>query len=187
MTKVKDNFMTQGLSGKYDNKVVFRQWKGRTIVARPPRRMAMPDTAKIKLRKEKFLNAVDYARQALSDPTQLAWYSSLATNGTSAYNMAMADFLSVPRIVRFEAEAYNGTAGSTLRVIAEDKCRVTSLRIRIERADGTLLEEGDAMQAAGSRAWDYTATTPNPDLAGTHITAIARDIPGHSVTGTLTL
>lgn len=69
MTIVKENFLTNGLSGMYDKKVVFRQRTGRTIFAKPPRKQTSV-TPRQEAQKEKFLDAVDYAAGVLYNTPQ---------------------------------------------------------------------------------------------------------------------
>ena len=178
--------MTTGLSGKYDNKVVFRQWKGRTIFAKPPRK---PDkqTANQLLRQELFLDAVDYASLALKDPEQLEAYRKMAPLGATAFNMAVADFLTPPKVGNIETRSYNGEPGSLITVVAIDKFMVKSVTVNISLADGTLVEEGNAVHVTGGRLWIYTATTHNANIPGTVITAIVSDVPNHQGTGSVVL
>jgi hypothetical protein len=186
MTTVKENFMTTGLSGKYDNKVVFRQWKGRTIFAKPPRRSEKP-TAQQAHQTELFRDAVDYASLALKDPEQKEAYRKMAPLGATAYNMAIADFLTPPKITKIDCGGYNGEIGSLITVTAEDNCLVKSVTVKIALSDETVVEEGDAVRVTGGRLWIYAATTANPDIAGTVITATATDVPKHQTTGSVVL
>ncbi len=186
MTTVKENFMTTGLSGMYDDKVVFRQWKGRTVFAKPPRRQETPTQNQL-TRKALFLDAVDYAMVALADPELKETYRKMAPLGLTAYNMAIADFLVAPKVIRIDTGGYSGERGSVITVVAEDNCRVKSVTVVIAGADGTLVEEGAAVQIAQGRVWFYTATTANPVTAGAVITATATDVPGHHGTGSVTM
>lgn len=186
MTIVKENFMTTGLSGKYDDKVVFRQWKGRTIFAKPPRKQEKP-TANQLSRKEIFLKAVDYASVALTDPALKEAYRKMAPLGLTAYNMAIADYLKSPTIHSIDNGGYSGEAGGLITVVAEDNCRVKSVTVRIALADGAVIEEGAAVQIGGGRVWIYTTTANNSGLAGSVITAIATDVPNHHTIATLAL
>jgi hypothetical protein len=186
MTIVKENFMTTGLSGKYDNKVVFRQWKGRTIFAKPPRKQEKATPNQL-TQKELFLDAVDYATVAMTDPDLKEAYRKMAPYGASAYNMAVADFLSLPKVHRIDTGGYCGLTGGLINIAAEDKCGVKSVSVKIALADGTLVEEGTAVKVGEARMWIYTATTDNPQIAGSVINATATDVPGHSVEGEVTL
>ena len=186
MTIVKENFLTNGLSGMFDKKVVFRQRTGRTIFAKPPRKQTSV-TPRQEAQKEKFLEAVDYAAGALSDPMQKEAYRKMAPLGTSAYNMAIADFLKPPKVTRIDATGYSGIPGEMISVFAEDNCKVKSVSVSIALDDGTVVEEGEAVQVGDGRKWSYTATKANPHNSGMVISAIATDVPNHTGTGMVTL
>jgi hypothetical protein len=186
MTIVKENFITSGLSGKYGNKVVFRQWKGRTIFAKPALRSGKL-TPKQEERKKLFLEAVDYAALAIQDPDLKEAYRKMAPLGSSPHNMAIADYLKPPTVVSIDTGSYKGEPGNPITVTAVDNCRVKSVSVTIHLADGTLLEAGEAVQPVKSRVWTYTAQAPNPELTGCVVTASATDVPNHTGTGTVTL
>lgn len=186
MTTVKDNFMTTGLSGMYDDKVVFRQWKGRTIFTRPPRKSER-HTPLQERQKEKFRSAVDYAKVAMLDPVKQEFYRKAANGEVSAFNMAVADFLSLPKVVRIETDEYTGEPGCLLSVVATDKGKVTSVKVRITDSADMLIEEGHAVNIADSRMWLYTVTAHNPTLPGTTITALVTGLPGNEGKGSVTL
>lgn len=185
MTIVKENFMTTGLSGMYDKKVVFRQRKGRTIFAKPPRKQDTPTASQL-TRKEEFLSAVAYATVSMANPALKEEYRKMAPYGASAYNMAVADFLSVPKIHNIDTGGYSGMPGGLITISTTDKCRVKSVTVMIALADGTIVEEGAAIKVGEGRIWIYTSITVNPMLAGAVITATVTDVPGHVITGSVT-
>jgi hypothetical protein len=186
MTTVKKNFMTKGLSGKYDENVVFRQWKGRTIFAHPPTKNEKM-TERQMLRCQLFLEAVDYASLALKDPELKEAYRKMAPLGSTAYNMAVADYLTLPRVEKIDTGGYSGVPGDLITIVADDKYKVKSVAVKIVLANNTLVEEGEAVQVTGGRLWIYTATEANPDITGTVITATASDVPNHQASGSVIL
>lgn len=63
---------------------------------------------------------------------------------------------------------------------AQDDTQVTKVHVQIVDADGSIYEEGDAVQADGLW-WDYTTTTSvegNPSSAT--VKATAHDLPGNN-------
>jgi hypothetical protein len=74
---------------------------------------------------------------------------------------------------------YVGKKGDAIRVQATDDFKVAAVRVRIENGDGSLVEEGAAVQQANALDWVYTATATNADLNGDKITIRASDKPGH--------
>ena len=58
---------------------------------------------------------------------------------------------------------------------AFDDFKVKAVTVKIENADGTLVEEGNAVESG--LYWIYTAKQNNADLSGDKITVRATDIP----------
>ncbi len=186
MTVVKDNTMTTGMSGMFGKQMVFRQRDGRTIVAKKPRR-TRAGTPGQAAHKQRFLKAVEYARQALANPELREMYSHAAVTGASAYNMAVADAMTAPVVEHIDAQGYTSASGGIIAVTVFKKFRLRSMVVRITLADGTLLEKGEAVQMNGGRVWHYTATEANPSLSGSQVTAIATDLPGNTAELSVTL
>jgi hypothetical protein len=66
-------------------------------------------------------------------------------------------------------------------MIVSDDFAVKSVHVRIINADGSLVEEGPAVNSAGS-AWIYTAAQNNESLDGDKIIITASDLPGNITT-----
>jgi hypothetical protein len=77
--------------------------------------------------------------------------------------------------------AYTGAAGDEIRIIASDDFMVKSVYVQINDADGAPIEEGEAVNKAGS-LWIYTATQNNNSLTGNKIVISASDLPGNITT-----
>jgi hypothetical protein len=54
---------------------------------------------------------------------------------------------------------------------------VKTVRVKIARADGTMVEQGEAVQ--GQLYWEYSCTVNNASFSGCIITVIAYDLPGN--------
>lgn len=92
MAIVKNNLITEGLSGKLGNMLVFRNMGNKTIVSTVPKANENPSEDQ-KLNREKFQSAVIYRKSAISEPTtKLAYKKAGVKEGLSAYNVAVADF-----------------------------------------------------------------------------------------------
>jgi hypothetical protein len=68
-----------------------------------------------------------------------------------------------------------------------DKFEVISVTVSIKKPDGTLLEEGPALQRNQTSFYVYNATQENTDLAGTEVVVTVTDNPGNHVTESVTL
>ena len=171
----------QGMLGK---ELVFREWDGKTVVAKAPRpRTGEPTAAQLKTQ-EKFLLGSRYAKAIATggDPALLDGYQAVLKPRQNVYSRAMEDFMSAPEVVSITTRTYKGAVGDQLVIRAKDDFRVTSVRVEIYAADGVLLEEGDAQPNVNGLDWTYTAAQANNLLAGTIIKAIATDVPGNEGT-----
>ncbi len=178
MARSKNNIVTHGLSGRVDQ-VVFRQVSGQTIVTRKPRDYGPPSDAQLDMR-SRFKEAVAYAKAAIADSATKLFYGSKAKPWQNAYNVAFSDFLKAPEIGKIDASAYDGSTGSRITVPVTDYGKVVSVKVKIQKGDGTLVEEGDAVLHANGLHWVFTATVLNNSLLGSLITITAFDLPGHS-------
>ena len=91
MARYKDNYVTQGLSGKVGNEFVFKNYNGKTIVGK------YPDRSQVTLSKEQikykklFAEASKYASKIINDPLKK---NSIKTKGaTSVYHAALKDYI----------------------------------------------------------------------------------------------
>ncbi|MFD2787864.1 hypothetical protein [Hymenobacter rubripertinctus] len=188
MARVKNNIVTQGLSGMIGGTLVFRQQGGRTIVSAAPGETTGEPSAAQQAQRQRFQEAAVYAKAQISDPAAKAEYATrLDGRHGSAYAIAVADFLKAPDIREIDLSRYAGKKGDVIRVRATDDFKVVAVRVRIENGDGSLVEEGAAVQQPNALDWLYTATTANADLNGDKITIRASDQPGHFDEATRTL
>ena len=135
----------------------------------------------------RFTNASTYAKAILSDAAIKAAYKAKAKKGQTAYSRAMSDFFHPPVIGEIDSSGYNGQVGSTLISTITDDFKVASVKVRIEKSDGTLIEDGVANLLPDGLNWMYVSTIANGNVAGTKISFIAADMPGHSITQLKTL
>jgi len=95
MSKVKDNIVTTGLSGKLGKQIVFRQWEGATFLAKAPRESK---NKVITPQMQRFKEAIIYAKKVMDDPELMQIYKSKCKARQTAYNMAVREFLTSPEI-----------------------------------------------------------------------------------------
>lgn len=179
MAKSRNNVITHGLSGKVGDLLIFRQRDGQTVVSKIPERtkeLSEKQTETLK----RFQQATVYAKAAVSDPGMKERYEEKAKKrkGITAYNVAVADFFNAPDIETVDLSAYTGETGDEIRIIVSDDFAVKSVHVQIGNADGSTVEEGEAVNSAGS-LWIYTATADNESLDGDKIVVTASDMPGN--------
>ena len=179
MAESKNNIVTHGLSGKVGDLLVFSQRNGKTIVSKAPKDRTGELSDKQKAHKLKFQKAVLYAKAVLNDPIKRQLYEAKSDNsiGMSTYNVAVADLLNAPDIEEINLSGYTGNIGDIIKIVATDDFGVVSVNVKIENADGSLVEQGAAVNNGAE--WIYTAAASNPDLAGDKITVTASDAPAN--------
>jgi hypothetical protein len=182
MAKSKNNVITYGLSGKIGDLLVFRQRDGKTIVSKIPEQ-SNTVSEKQTANRARFQQAAVYAKIAVEDTETKDLYAEQAKKrkGLTSYNVAVADFFNAPDIDTVDLSAYTGAVGEQIRIIVSDDFAVKSVHVQINNADGSLVEEGEAVRGAGD-LWIYTATENNESLDGDRILITASDMPGNIVT-----
>ena len=188
MAKVKNNIVTQGLSGTLGGQLVFRQTSRGTVVSVAPQAPSGPASAAQTAQRTRFQQAIIYAKGQAQDPAvQAAYAHDAKARNQSINNVLVADYMHAPSIELVDISAYVGKVGDFIHITATDDHAVKSVHVRIENGDGSLVEEGDAAQQTDPNQWLFTATAKNATLAGDKITVTATDTPGHSVSRTRTL
>ena len=184
MAHANNSVITGKFQGMLGKELVFREWDGKTVVAKAPKRRTGEPTPEQAKTQENFLLGARYAKAIAggADPGLLDAYKAVLKPRQNVYSRALEDFMSIPQVVSINARTYKGAAGDTIVVRAKDDFRVTGVRVEIYAADGNLLEEGDAQVNTNGLDWTYTAAQNNGLLAGTVIKAIATDVPNNEGT-----
>jgi len=154
MAKVKNNTLTEGLSGKIGNQLVFRHLRdGRNVVVSRPNFSKRVFSKGQLAHQSRFQQAAAYARSA-SRTNPL--YAKLAA-GTSknAYNIALSDWFHPPLIHAVAQQA------GRIRVNATDNVQVAKVRITILNEGGQTLEQGEAAKV--NEAWWELETAVSTD------------------------
>ncbi|MBC7448583.1 MAG: hypothetical protein H7330_11045 [Hymenobacteraceae bacterium] len=179
------NALTMGLSGNIPGLgLTFRRGRDGSIHAMTtPLPSTKPATAAQEATREQFREAAAAGREAVKDPATKAYYAQFVDDVTaSAYAAAMQDRLMPPTIKQVNVDDYTGQIGTPIRVTAFDNHGVTRVSVHIHNLDGSLVEEGDATQQAGTLQWVYTARVRNASLTDDLISVQAFDRAGNNVT-----
>ena len=96
-------------TGSLGREIVFRVVNGRTIVSTPPVQNGEPSDAQ-KAARERFIDAVHYAKEVMLDADLKSEYGAKAVaNGKgNAFSSAIADFLNAPEILSVDITGYFG-------------------------------------------------------------------------------
>jgi len=170
-----------GVSGMLGNVVVYRQFRGKTLMCnRPEKRSVMtPHQQKMKSR---FLDAVAFAKRQIADPVTKALYQPGADSKfTSAYAAALADYLKRPVIEEVDTSTYHGNEGDVIIVKASDVARTLIVAVSIFGIDGRVIEQGDAWPNVFTLDYVFRSTKMNSAVKGSKISVTVTDRPGNMV------
>ncbi|MEI7983141.1 MAG: hypothetical protein WCI71_15935, partial [Bacteroidota bacterium] len=146
----KGNSLLYRMSGKF-NQILFQK----NGVMR-----SLPDLSKRKWSplQVKHLNRMEqgknYARQAMADPEQNAYYSSLLKKwkkkikggNIGVYQLAICDFFHPPVIRQVELLRASDPLTYNISIHVCDNFKVEGVFVSILSPDGTMIEQGDAQQ-----------------------------------------
>ena len=189
MAHSKNSVITGKLSGILGKELVFRDWEGKTVVAKAPKGRTTAATAAQAKTQEQFLLASRYGKAVITGTDQgiRDAYNAALKPRQNLYARAVEDFMSPPVVKSIDTSSYTGTVGNNITIRAVDDFRVTGVQVEIFAASGVLLEKGNAVQQTNGIDWIYTATLANSPLPGTRINSIATDVPGNQGTLQVTL
>jgi hypothetical protein len=181
-----ENFMSSNknrsdVSGLLGESLRVRKVNGDVVVKNKPERKMTTQSAKQILIKEKFLEASAWAKEQLEKPESKAFYkAAISGKLTSAYMVAVSDYLNAPKVKGIDTRRYKGAIGDKIVVNAFDEFGVTRVEVFITDAAGNVIEQGEAPRDAERKFyWNYIATAANVPVTGTKILAIAYDKPGN--------
>ncbi|SFD21467.1 hypothetical protein SAMN05518672_1011082 [Chitinophaga sp. CF118] len=174
-----NNLILSHLSGTIGNQITVRQVAGATIVSKKQKKKTKRSSEKQLETQDVFKDASYIAKQLLLDPDLEAFYASVAGPRQTAYNMALMDAYEPPEITNITTDQYIGNPGDKIIVRAIDKLRVYQVVVTIYTAEGTLLEEGNAILGRNGKDWTYTATKEHVVSKGAKIQTMAEDIPAN--------
>ena len=178
MTEVNLNPTVEGYRGSI-GRLVFKKYKGRTIVSRKPVVTSDPTAGQLAQR-ERFKEAVEFAKLVLSDPALLAYYKPIAEQrDLTVYALAVADFLRKPSVKDVDFSGYHGTGDDAILITTRDDVGVVRVDVSISLAGGTELESGSALETGAGR-WSYPSSVAV--AAGSQVTVKVNvfDRPGNT-------
>ncbi|PWV49693.1 hypothetical protein [Chitinophaga sp. S165] len=182
MAYVKQNIFVNGLSGTIAKQMTLKVRKGKTVVCVKRGPDTLPPTMRQLVARDKFEDALSYAREAIADPIKKLMYAAAAKGGQTAYNVAFKDAATFPKIVLIDTKQYSGTIGDVITLAVKNVVCVQSVKVRLLSATGIELEEGEAVPGDRVSYWRYATTLTNPTLKGTRILVTATDLPGNVAT-----
>lgn len=162
--------------------IVFKHAFGKLVVAQKPKFPPGPPTLAQAQVRERFKASARYAKAVLADPVARQPYVEAAkARNTSAFALALGDYMNLPKVTEIDLAGYAGRVGDPIKVTATDDFELTSVKVTIRHATGTVLEQGLAT-ANFEGIYVYPATTVAPTDEMLTIEAEATDRPGRQRT-----
>lgn len=158
MSDVELNETINGYRGSI-GKLVFKKYRGRTIVSRKVLSTKPPTEGQLAQRAE-FKEASAFARTVKANPDLLAFYGPIAKQREVTVRVvAMGDYLKKPILKPLDLSTYKGRIGDVIEIRAADDLGLAELNVKIVAQDGTPIESGQAFEEGDrSGKWVYTAT-----------------------------
>lgn len=185
MAEVHNNIFVRGLRGAVGDQFVIRTTRsGKTIIANKPRFDENREFTGPQLAQQSaFKRATAYAKASKTQPVYVERAKALKS---TSYNRAVADWFHTPEVSEIDASGWTGTAGQTILIRAEDDTKVTRVHVVIHNGNGTIHEQGEAVQSESDASlWTYTTRTEVTATAGLLLDASAYDLPGNSGTASV--
>jgi hypothetical protein len=187
MSIVNNNPLLKGASGMLGGNFVYKQWRGRIIMANKPAKRK-GNSARQQQQVDRFREAIDYAKQQMANPERKALYEKgINDRKFSANAVALSDRLHAPKIHEIGAMNYSGEPGEIIRIRATDDFMVASVSVTITGGDNQVVEAGEARPRGKRGLWRMTTTVRNTHVPGTVIAVEAKDMAGNETLSTLTI
>ncbi|MBT1705459.1 hypothetical protein [Chryseosolibacter indicus] len=162
MAHVRENDLTEGLSGKFGPKFVFKQLRGKTIVAR----RAKPTTKQSALQREnrnRFKKASAYAKSMMLIPEKKAYYCSMAKELKlpNAYTAALSDYMRKPTIKEIDITTQDSVLTVKVSAVKKD-FRLQATKVIALAQDGTIVEQAETIK--DFPCWNYRFITSKESI-----------------------
>ncbi|MGC3947740.1 MAG: hypothetical protein QM762_25090 [Chryseolinea sp.] len=180
------NPLLHGVSGSIGKTLVIRQTRHGIVLANRPSKPRRTHETQRRTR-DKFTDAVNYANLQMRHWEARSMYQAAVNKKlTSAYQVALTDYLRSPIVHSICTNGYNGASRHEIGVFASDDFKVASVDLIIRDDTQQIVEQGAATRLRCLRnQWVYVTTNDLAATSGFTIEARARDIPGNVGSKTL--
>lgn len=186
MATYNNNLLLHGAKGKLGDYYIMNRG-GKQIMVRRPNRDGHVAKGAQKFTQDRFRQAQQFASEICLDPGRKAFYTPFRKGGNTEYNLALGDYLKPPEFLGVDVSAYRGKTGNELLVRAMDNIRITRMLVRIEQGNGSVLEEGEAIETGRMDEWAYTVRFDHDLQAGDLVVFTAFDNAGNKAVETALL
>ena len=180
MAKIAKNIILHGATGMFGEQIVIRQRDGYTIMPISPEESKTEQSNSKKANQLPVQQAIVYGKNQILDELSKFEYEARGKGLKTSFNVSVADFMLAPDIDEIDVSGYSGSVGDIIRIRCTDNFSVVNVDISIYNDDGTMVEEGQAIQDRNKIDWVYTATVANENTAGDKIVIAATDKYSHA-------
>jgi hypothetical protein len=159
MATIQSNMLTSSLSGSIGH-IVFRQLRGKTIVANKPKEIKKQSEQQRENRR-RFKHAAAWAKGQMLDENKKAHYWRIAKKLKlpNAYTAAVCDYMREGEIKEVDTRHYKGRAGDMIRMkITKKDLAVKSVEVSLRDDAGNVIEKNLAIRK-DKNVFIYKATT----------------------------
>ena len=179
MGYVEPNPFIGALKGKIGKQLYVAKYGDRYLIKRVPERPEAEATEAQKPVRQGLTAASLYWRWVKTQPELKAAYDQAAqVRKKRACDLAKADFLLPPTVKDIDLSAYRGQPADPIGIQAEDDFEVAGAWVRILELDGTVIEEGGAVQTDGR--WTYQGQTAVAAGKAIVVEVTTTDRPGNT-------
>jgi hypothetical protein len=181
MAKAIDNILLYGLQGSIGNQITIHKTReGYEVRKKSQGPTTEPTEAQLEVR-ENFKRARLYAEAILEDPNAREAYEAMAAKKkTTALRLAMRDLLKKPTIKMVDVSSYDGNAGGSILIAADDDFGVAEVKVTVLDFSGAVVEEGLAEYLPLDLRWIFTSKT-TATLVPDRVEVKVKDRPGNEV------
>jgi hypothetical protein len=161
MATVSSNLLTKGFSGSL-GPVVFRQLRGKTIIAGKPDKILKKQSAHQRQNRDRFKAASIWAKQQMLDEERKKyyWHKAKKLKVPNAYTAAVCDYMRKGEVKEVDTRQYKGNAGDVIKVMATKKdFAVNKVQVTLYNAEGVEIESGMAVKKAHGMFFFKTTET----------------------------
>lgn len=178
MAIVKNNTLTEGLSGMIGGKIVFRNLRGRTIVASRPS-VTRTQSERQRENRLRFKRASAYAKAMMLDPEKKKyyWHKARKLELPNAYTAAITDYMRRPVIKQITIANRRGGGNPVMIDVSKKDFGISVVEVTIRNEAGVVLERGPAIRKEVFASWLYKPSlTLTEDL---YVDVMVTDQPGN--------
>jgi hypothetical protein len=180
MAEMEGNMLFYGVSGKIGDFVIKKLKSGKQVITRAPKsKNNWAATPKQAVCRKKIKLADDYAEIVLADPKLTAYYQPHVKVDLTVRNLAVRDFMMLPRIVDYTLEREEGTDEIFIKLEFAENKLIYTLVVTLYDDQNKEIYSAAAKPGLLKVYWEFRAN--HPAMSRLHrVDILARDRAGQT-------